>query len=198
MRKIWMPVVAIVLSAAILLCVYNVLYDTRISNQQAELTGKLRELLPGSTEFVSESFASEDACIQFVYRGETGFVIGTRARGYAGDIDMLIGVSSDGAVTGLQIRNMEETPGLGAEALTNVEFLSQLIYTTGDVAIAQSPTGVSAVSGATSVAETSGGKEIDALTGATVTSKAIVRSVNSAVAFVTGSSVSTAATSWGG
>jgi len=39
---------------------------------------------------------------------------------------------------------------------------------------------------------------IDALTGATVTSKAIVRAVNSAVAYVTGADTVSAATSWGG
>ena len=39
---------------------------------------------------------------------------------------------------------------------------------------------------------------VDAITGATVTSKAIARSVNSAVAYVTGADVASAATSWGG
>jgi len=40
--------------------------------------------------------------------------------------------------------------------------------------------------------------DVDAITGATVTSKAIVRSVNSAVSYVTGADVSSGATSWGG
>jgi len=39
---------------------------------------------------------------------------------------------------------------------------------------------------------------VDAITGATVTSKAVVRCVNSAVAFVTGADTVTEATSWGG
>ena len=38
---------------------------------------------------------------------------------------------------------------------------------------------------------------VDALTGATVTSKAIAKSVNSAVGFVTGADVVTEATKWG-
>ena len=39
---------------------------------------------------------------------------------------------------------------------------------------------------------------VDALTGATVTSKAVVKAVNSASAFVTGADVSSSATEWGG
>ena len=67
-----------------------------------------------------------------------------------------------------------------------MEFLSQFLYTTGDVVIASND------------ASQTEGTEVDALSGATVTSKAIVRCVNSAVAYVTGADVSSAATSWGG
>lgn len=45
--------------------------------------------------------------------------------------------------------------------------------------------------------EASVGKDIEALTGATVTSKAIAKGVNSAAAFVTGADVSSSATEWG-
>ena len=72
---------------------------------------------------------------------------------------------------------MEETYGLGREALTDWEFLAQFLNTTGDAEI---------------------GVGMDALTGATVTSRAIARGVNSAVGFVTGADVSSGATSWGG
>ena len=42
------------------------------------------------------------------------------------------------------------------------------------------------------------GATVDAISSATVTSKAIARSVNSAVAVVTGADAASAATSWGG
>ena len=90
---------------------------------------------------------------------------------------MLIGVCNEGNVTGLQVRNMEETYGLGAEALSDWEFLAQFLRSEGDAEV---------------------GTNIDAISGATVTSKAIARSVNSAVGFVTGADTSSAATSWGG
>ena len=177
MRKIWMPIVAIVVAALVLLGLYNGLLQVRQENRAQELQAKMEVLLPGSVTFAEETYTGEDTNIVCVYKGETGYVIGTSTAGYAGPISMLIGVNSDGYVTGLQIRKMEETFGLGAEALIDWEFLAQFLRTEGDAEV---------------------GVNIDAITGATVTSKAIARSVNSAVAFVTGADVSSGATSWGG
>ena len=177
MRKIWIPILTILLAAGLLLGIYNLTLDLRCANQQKELQVKMATILPGSTNFVEEAYTGEDGNIAFIYKGESGYVIGTTTAGYAGDIHMLIGVHNDGYVTGLQVRQMEETVGLGAEALSNWEFLAQFLRTEGDATV---------------------GENIDALSGATVTSKAIARSVNSAVAFVTGSDVDSGATSWGG
>ena len=177
MRKIWIPIVSLLLAAIVLLGVYNLTLNVRQANAQKELQAKMEVLLPGSTTFTEETYTGDDANIALVYKGETGYVIGTSTTGYAGTIRMLIGVSNDGYVTGLQVRQMEETFGLGAEALTDWQFLAQFLRTEGDAAV---------------------GENIDAISGATVTSKAITRCVNSAVAFVTGTDVDSGATSWGG
>lgn len=177
MAKIWMPIVSVIVAALVLLGLYNGLLQLRQDNRDAELQAKMETLLPGSTTFNEEEYTGDDANIACVYKGETGYVIGTLTQGYAGPIGMLIGVSEDGYVTGLQVRSMEETFGLGAEALTDWQFLAQFLRNEGDAEI---------------------GTNIDAITGATVTSKAIARSVNSAVAFVTGADISSGATSWGG
>ena len=176
-KKIWLPLLSLILAAVILLGLYNGLNGIRASIREEEMQNKMQTILPGSTTFTEEAYDGEDTNIQFVYKGETGFVVGTRTAGYAGDILMLIGVSSEGSVTGLQVRNMEETYGLGGEALTDWEFLAQFLRNEGDAEI---------------------GVNVDAITGATVTSKAITRSVNSAVGFVTGADVSSSATTWGG
>lgn len=177
MRKILVPVITIVLAAVILLGLYNGLLGIRRANEAKELQVKMETILPGSTTFTPEEYTGEDANIVSVHKGETGYVIATKTYGYAGDIAILVGVSNDGYVTGLQVRDMEETYGLGAEALTNWEFLAQFLHTEGDAEI---------------------GTNVDAITGATVTSKAIARSINSAVGFVTGADTSSGATSWGG
>ena len=58
--------------------------------------------------------------------------------------------------------------------------------------------GADAFSGATGEETTGEETYVDAITGATVTSKAIARCVNSAVGYVTGADVESGATSWGG
>jgi len=177
MRKILVPILTIVLAAVILLGLYNGLLGIRQSNEAIELHEKMQTILPGSYKFTEEEYTGEDTNIKAVYKGETGYVIATETHGYAGNIAMLIGVCNEGNVTGLQVRNMEETWGLGGEALTDWEFLAQFLRSEGDAEV---------------------GVNVDAITGATVTSKAIARSVNSAVGFVTGADVSSGATSWGG
>lgn len=176
-KKILLPVCFILIAAVVLLAAYNALMGLRLSAAQAELEEKMQTILPGSVSFTEEAYTGEDANIQRVYKGETGYVIGTVTHGYAGNIAMLIGVSNDGAVTGLQIRDIHETFGLGQKALTDWQFLAQFLNTTGDAAV---------------------GADIDALAGATVTSRAVTRSVNSAVGFVTGADAASGATSWGG
>ena len=177
MRKIFIPILTIVLAAVILLGMYNGLLGLRKSNETIELHAKMQTILPGSYKFTQEAYTGEDANIHRVWKGETGYVVETISYGYAGNITMLIGVCNEGNVTGLQVRDMEETWGLGGEALTDWQFLAPFLRSEGDAEV---------------------GTNIDAITGATVTSKAIARSVNSAVGFVTGADVSSAATSWGG
>lgn len=197
MRKsILMPLLAIVLASAVLLGAYNGLNGYRQARLEEELTAKMQVILPGSTTFTQEEYTGEDANIRAVYKGETGYVVQTVTYGYAGNITMLIGVSNEGSVTGLQVREMQETYGLGGKALTDWESLAQFLNTTGNVAIATS--GADAFSGATGESDAEAEVYVDAITGATVTSKAIARSVNSAVGFVTGADVSSEATSWGG
>ena len=200
MRKsIAMPIVALILAAVILLVGYNALNGIRAEREAGELLNKMQTILPGSTTFTQEEYTGEDANIREVYKGETGYVIKTVTYGYAGNITMLIGVSNEGTVTGLQVRDMQDTHGLGAEALWDWEFLAQFLNTSGNVTVG-TPGQTDAFSSATGSDTVAEGEEtyVDAITGATVTSKAIARSVNSAVGFVTGADASSEATSWGG
>ena len=191
------PIIALFLAAALLFGLSAVLADTGLQNARAHHLELMQTLLPGATEFTVEPYSGEDTSIRSVHKSDLGFVIETTTYGYAGNITMLIGVSNAGKVTGLVVRDAHETFGLGGNALTDHVFLSQFLNKTGSFEVAA--TGADAFSGATAGVET-GGEAIgvDAITGATVTSKAVVRCVNSAVAFVTGADAVTEATSWGG
>ena len=195
-KTVMMPIVAILLAALVLFGASFLLQHVAAANARAEHLQMLQTLLPGSKNFTVEPYSGDDANIRSVHKAENGFVIETATQGYVGEIVMLIGVSKEGRVTGLVVRRMEETFGLGAKALNDHVFLSQFLNTKGDVAIGTA--GEDAFSGATSSSTSDASTYVDGITGATVTSKAIARCVNSAVAYVTGADVDSGATSWGG
>ncbi len=176
MKSMLKPIAAIAVTALILFGAVRGLSGIAAANENTEMNEMMAIILPGSTTFTWEEYDGEDEAIQAVYKGETGFVIQTSAYGYAGDVVVLTGVSNEGTVTGLVVRDLSETYGLGANALTDTEFLSQYLETAGDAEI---------------------GSNVDAITGATVTSKAVTRAVNSAVAYVTGADTTSSATTWG-
>lgn len=176
-KGVFQGVIAILLAALALFALSFALKGVAERNAEAVKLHTFRALLPGSSTFEAEPYAGEDTSIRSVCKGETGFVVEVTTAGYADEITMLVGVSSDGSVTGLVVKDMHETWGLGMKALTDWRYLAQYLHTTGDAQI---------------------GTDVDALTGATVTSKAITRCVNSAVAVVTGTDAESSATSWGG
>lgn len=176
-KSFLIPIIAVAMMALALFGVSQVFSNVAKENAEKELLSTMQTLLPGSSVFAEEEYKGEDANIRRVFKGENGYVIETATQGYADEIVLLVGVSNDGLVTGLTVRDMHETVGLGANALTDWEFLAQFLKTDGSAEV---------------------GTDVDAISGATVTSKAIARCVKSAVGFVTGADVDSGATSWGG
>ena len=195
-KSILIPILAIVLCAGLLFGVSMATSGMYLENARAWHLKDMKTLLPGSESFLVEPYSGEDANIISVHKGETGYVIETKTYGYAGDITVLVGVSTEGKVTGIVVRDLSETVGLGTKALYDPEFLAQFLNKGGSFAVGAP--GADAFSGATGTEATGEETYVDAITGATVTSKAIARCVNSAVAYVTGADVESGATSWGG
>ena len=177
-NKIVTPILAIAIMAVVLFGGKAVLAGTAEKNVEIVRNKMMVTLLPGSTSFTPEEFDAEtNSAIRSVYKAENGYVIESTAYGYNGDIVLMVGVSNEGKVTGMVVKDMQETRGLGAKALTDVPFLAQFLLTGGDAEV---------------------GTNIDALTGATVSSKAVTKAVNAAVGYVTGADTSSSATEWGG
>lgn len=171
------PVLAILIAAAVLSGVSG---GTRgLAKEQAQVYQDtiFPYLLPGSSTYTEETYDGEDENIRRVWKGETGHVIEATTSGYVDDITLWVGVGDDGKVTGLTVRGASETYGLGQRAQTDTKFLTGFLGTGGDAGV---------------------GTTVDALTGATVTSKAVTRAVNSAVGYVTGADVVSSASEWGG
>ena len=189
-------IVLILVAALVLFGASFALQGAAAKKAQDEHLWLMQTLLPDSKEFTRESYDGEDANIRSVHKAENGFVIETVTRGYADDITMFIGVNHDGKVTGLVVYEAHETFGLGNNALTDHEFLAQFLNETGSFTVATH--GADAFSSASGEVEEDTAVEVDGITGATVTSKAVARCVTSAVAYVTGADASSSATTWGG
>jgi len=171
------PILAVAVAAIVLFAASALLKPVAAANAEADLAEMMGHMLPGSTTFTPEEYTGEDESITAVYKGETGWVLEVTTAGYADDIVMMVGVNGSGSVTGLMVKDMAETYGLGDNAMIDYTFLMQFLNTSGEAAV---------------------GENIDAVTGATVTSRAVTKAVNSACAFVTGADVSSSATEWGG
>ena len=92
--------------------------------------------------------------------------------GFDNTITMMVGVDNEGKVLGISIVNHTETAGLGAVADADtpkgIAFREQFIGTSGSVSV------------------TKDGGTLDAITGATITSRAICAGVNAALDCVAG------------
>lgn len=91
-----------------------------------------------------------------------GFVFITDAKGYGGTISVMTGVDTAGCVTGISLLEIDETPGLGMKA-KDKSFLAQFVGKVKDITVSkQKP------------AE----NEVQAITGATITTTAVTDCVN--------------------
>ncbi len=166
-------------------------------NAQKEHIKLMETLLVGGKNFVKIPYGGEDENIRNVHKAENGFVIETVTYAYADEITMFVGVNLEGKVTGLVAYRAYETDGLGNKILSDHVFLAQFLNKDGTFSIASS--NADSWSGATATTDAAETEiTVDAISGATVTSKAVVRCVNSAVAYVTGADTESSATSWGG
>ena len=150
---------------AVALGTVNKITNERIAAFAAEKTAAaMREVLSAESYTPVEGSAAEKIeLVKKVYAaGDKGWVVMVTPSGFGGEIDMAVGVDKSGAVTGVSIVSMSETSGLGANAKRE-SFRSQYIGKSGSVALRKQ------------------GGEIDALTGATVTSTAVTKGVNAAL-----------------
>lgn len=109
------------------------------------------------------------AAYKAVVGGETaGYVINVTPSGFGGLVNTMVGIDLDGVVTGVKVMSHSETPGLGARSTEEGEgsLANEFIGKSGTLAV------------------TKDGGEIQAITSATVTSRAVTSGVNDALNLV--------------
>ena len=101
--------------------------------------------------------------------GDTGYVItATDSEGYGGDIQVVVGITADGTVSGISFLSISETAGLGMNA-KNESFYGQYVGVQTDHFYVSKDGGE--------------GEPIDAISGATITSRAVTGAVNAALGY---------------
>ncbi len=166
----------------LLAAVYRVANPIMEAREARELRASLQMVLPeaatfaevGSRNTLSGDGVAVPETVTFVWKGHSGeeavgYVVSVEPKGYGGKMVLIVGIGADGAVTGLRLISQNETPGLGTQA-EEPSWLDGYL-------------GVSAQTGVRTVKqESSGTGDIQAITGATVTSRAVTRGVADAVA----------------
>jgi len=149
----------IVLASSLSLYAYNTSTEDIIRSQEAaKLTNEINQIFPNAGKFVQEGG------IYYVYSDDgdlIGYAFEATGKGYGGDISLLVGVNSDKDLTirKVSVLSHSETPGLGSR-ITEEEFISQFNNKPIEAIKLRSNNG-----------------EIDAITGATISSTAVVDAV---------------------
>ena len=122
-------------------------------------------VLPGGGDTVD--FPAMDL-VSKVYQGENGYAVEVTPSGFDNTITMMVGVDKAGAVSGISIIDHSETAGLGAVAAATTAageaFRAQFKGLSGNVSVSKD------------------GGQVDAITSATITSRAVCAGVNAALA----------------
>lgn len=149
---------------------------TSIAIQRAELEAKneaLRMVMPAGQNFEAVEVKADDYVTDVQKAtgdgGTVGWCVSVNSKGYGGLVGFVVGITKDGAVKAINILNHSETPGLGAKS-TEPEFYTQF----ND----KSALPLKVVKGAAGNPD-----EISAISGATITSNAVVSGVNAAVEY---------------
>ncbi len=105
-----------------------------------------------------------------IKNGETvGCIFTVSAKGYGGDIQVMTAVNMDGTITAVEILDASgETPGLG-QNVTKPDWFAQFAGLKDDISV---------IKGGSANADNN---EINAVTGATISSKAVTTAVNTAL-----------------
>ena len=152
--------------AGILAAVNSITAPIIAASKEAKTQAAIEAVLPGGGQ--ETAFQDNTGLVNKVYAGENGYAVEVAPSGFGGAITMMVGVDFDGKVLGISIISHAETPGLGAVAAQNtdkgVSFRNQFIGLISGITIGD------------------GENQIDSLSGATISSQAIVDGVNAALA----------------
>ena len=158
------------IAALILASVNNITAPMIAANETEKQMTAMTTVLPDAEKFDELTDVVKIDGVFGIYAGKNGdetvgYAVLVESMGYGGAISMVVGVDLDGKITGIDITNQSETPGLGANCAKD-EFKNQFVGKTSEITVAKN---------------NAKENQIDAITSATITSKAVTKGVNIAV-----------------
>ena len=167
MNKIFRLVITLFLITAVvaaaLACVNAITKDAIAANQEKKTQDALAVVLPDAGNLQKVELTGDTGIVSEVYSDGESYAVKVLPGGFDGEITMMVGISQ-GKVTGISVISHTETPGLGAVAAAQnakgEAFRGQFVGQEGTLAV---------------------GDQIDAMSGATITSNAVVTGVNAAL-----------------
>lgn len=179
LKEVLVPTVALFLIASIctaILAYTNSITLTKIKENEEKTKIETRLLVcPDAKSFGEDKSVNIDG-VDYFYNealSESGDVVGyaitTFDKGYGGTVSVMVGTDKDGKITGVQTLELSETAGLGMNAKKE-DFRNQYKDKSGPFIVNKD-----------NANKEEGKDEIQALTGATITSRAVTNAVNKAV-----------------
>lgn len=153
-----------------------------INKEKTEIAMKAVVADPDNTTFSDKltltdemTAAAGSVTLDSVYEAQVGgatvgYAIKVVSSGSQGKIEMMVGVDAEGAVTGVSIVKNAETAGIGSKVMTNMP-------TANGVGVLSQFEGKTAAGGTLTV-----GANVDAISGATVSTRGVTNGVNAALA----------------
>ena len=180
--KLSLILFSIVFISTILLTFCNYLTKDKIAIIESQTADDARRNVIANAEFKElnvstlendikkqlENYNLVSAHMATIDNNFAGWCINVAPQGFGGAINMIVGIAPDMSFTGVEIISMAETPGLGAKA-QDEKFINQ--YSDGKKGE------LTCVKNVLSPSE----NEINAISGATITSKAVTQGANDAL-----------------
>ena len=133
-------------------------YEKNIQQTKNQAIGEIFEKDGLTCEVFAEGESGEVFYVVFDGNTPIGYCAEVASGGFGGDISLMVGYDNDCAVLGVSVIAHSETPGLGAKIL-NEDFLAQYEGQSGEILL---------------------GEDVDAIVGATISSRAVTDGINRA------------------
>ena len=164
-KKTFLP--AVILALICLVCALALAVTNRATEQKIAESARA-QYLASAASVMPEGTALTEIDVEgvegFFGKDENGHIVGyvikTASRGYGGDVSCVVGFDAEGRIIGLSVAAPDETPGLGSRVADSA-------FSDGFLGKSQAPVL---------------GSDVDAVTGATYSSRAVTEAVAEAFA----------------